>query len=134
VEENWTRHESWDATVGGPHLTNHNDAGSTLFGVDISVHPDARRKGIGRTFYQHRMEFVRNLHLERFGTACRLPDFAASGIGTVEDYVAEVQLGIISDRTLTPLLKYGLRIVGTSVNHMEDPESRNSAAILEWKP
>lgn len=132
-DERFQAHESWDLTVGGPFLETFDPCGSTLYGLDISVHPDYRKLGIGRRLYEARFELVRSLPLVRYGTACRLPDFH-SYEGPLHQYLAEVQSGSRTDRTLSPLLRYGLILVGGIENYMEDEESRDCAALLEWKP
>ena len=52
----------------------------------------------------------------------------------VETYAARVVAGDVQDRTLTPLLRYGLRFIGVIKNYMEDLESANAGALLEWIP
>lgn len=133
-EAAWEAHSDWDATVGGFFFGNYDPLGSTLYGADISVHPDWRGRGLGRMLYGARFQVVRELGLRRFGTACRLPGFAASGIDGPTRYAEEVALGRRTDRTLTPLLRYGLRLAGTIEGYMDDEESGNAAAILEWTP
>jgi hypothetical protein len=74
------------------------------------------------------------LRLRRIATACRLPDFAVArreGAGDVRAYVQSVVSGSVTDRTLTPLLRYGLRFVEVIEGFMDDPESGNAAALLE---
>lgn len=137
-EQNWIAHKSWDETVGGPLLTTFDADGSTLYGLDISVHPDYRGKGLGLDLYKMRFELVQVLGLIRYGTACRLPDFRTyqnlySGL-TVEEYAENVVRGNTQDRTLTPLLRYGLTFRGVIHDYMDDYESDNSAALLEWRP
>lgn len=132
-EARFQAHESWDATVGGPFLTSFDPAGSTLYGLDISVHPEFRRFGFGRLLYSARFDLVRSSNLKRYVTGCRLPDFGASGL-ELEAYLAQVERGARTDRTLTPLLRYGLKLVGGIREYMEDEESRDCAALLEWKP
>jgi GNAT superfamily N-acetyltransferase len=133
-ESRWRVHENWDQTTGGAQIRTFDPEGSTIYGLDISVAPSARRLGIGRAFYNQRFQFVRERRLRRYGTGCRLPDFAASGLESPEAYVKAVQAGILTDRTLTPLLAYGLTFIMTIENYMEDPESGNAAALLEWIP
>ncbi len=133
-ESNWESHKSWSQTVGGPFIKNHDPSGSTLYGLDITVHPDFRRLGIGRSFYRARFQYVRLNGLTRFGTACRLPDFQNSGLESQEEYVRSVISGELTDRTLTPLLRYGMNFKAILPNYLEDPESGNAAALLEWKP
>lgn len=132
-ENAWRTRSTWDGMVGGPFLERHDDLGTTLFGLDISIHPVHRRKGIGRQFYQTRFRAVQDLGLRRYGTASRLPDLQESNLD-IKEYVQAVLAGDRVDRTLTPLLRYGLSCVASMENFMEDPESRDSAALLEWKP
>lgn len=130
----WQSHGSWIETVGGPSIEGFDPNGSTLYGLDITVHPDVRRRGVGRAFYEARYDFVRRHRLVRYGTGCRLPDFLASGVATPEQYAAEVIAGRRTDRTLTPLLRYGLTFIAVLRNYMPDVESANAAALLEWLP
>jgi GNAT superfamily N-acetyltransferase len=134
-EENWQAHRSWEETVGGPYLTTFDPEGSTLYGLDISVHPEYRGRGLGRLLYSSRFDLVDRLGLTRYGTACRLPDFrtyaGANPGATVEEYAENVLKGRVSDRTLTPLLRYGLAFLGVIHQYMEDFESDNAAALLE---
>lgn len=132
-EATWQAHLPWEETMGGFTFNNFDSDGTTLYGADISVHPDHRGQGLGRRLYEARFDLVRRLGLTRYGTACRLPDFHRSGV-SVEDYVARVARGETTDRTLTPLLRFGLRLAGVIHNYMEDEESGNAAALLEWRP
>jgi GNAT superfamily N-acetyltransferase len=132
-EDRWQAHADWDSTVGGPTLETFDEAGSTLYGLDISVHPNFRGNGVGRAFYQSRFELVRSLSLSRYGTACRIPDFQKSGL-ELKTYIRHVLQGERVDRTLTPLLRYGLTYIETLTEYMEDAESSNVAALLEWRP
>lgn len=137
--EAFDAHWDWDQTVGGPFLRAHDDSGAVLHGVDISVHQEFRGLGVGRRLYEARFDLCRRLGLRCFGTACRIPDYcsflARTGLqhcgATVETYTQKVESGQERDRTLSPLLAFGLRLVGVSLNYMEDEESRNAAAILE---
>jgi GNAT superfamily N-acetyltransferase len=133
-EEHYEAQYDWETTVGGHFLNAHDPSGTTLYGVDISVHPDYRGRGVGRAMYEARKELVRNLGLKRYATACRLPDFSGSGFASMDEYVQVVVRGDRTDRTLTPLLKYGMMCVGVAHDYMDDEESANAAAILEWKP
>lgn len=134
-ESQWQAHASWEATVGGPMLDTYDSEGTTLYGLDISVHPDFRRSGIGRKFYRSRFELVRTLGMQRYGTACRMPDYRAQAQGQPPaEYAEAVTQGQATDRTLTPLLRYGLRYLGVIENYMEDDESGNTAVLLEWLP
>jgi GNAT superfamily N-acetyltransferase len=133
-EEAWDARRSWDETLGGWELSAHDPEGTTLYGADISVHPAYRQRGVGRALYAVRFDLVRRLGLRRFGTACRIPGFAASGLASPALYVEAVAAGERADRTLTPLLRYGLRVVACIEGFMHDAESGDAAALLEWTP
>lgn len=136
-EEAWHAHRPWDETLGGFYFDSFAPCGSTMYGADISVHPSYRGQGIGRGLYECRYRAVRELGLLRYGTACRIPGYAewAKERGsTVEEYCEAVVTGVIQDRTLSPLLRMGLSFCGVIHSYMEDEESGNAAASLEWKP
>lgn len=133
----WTAHSNWNDTVGGPFIESHDPQGSTLYGLDVSVHPNWRGKGVMREMYKARFELVSKMELKRYGTAVRIPGYDAYQVrnpgASPEDYVRDVQLGTEADRTLTPMLRVGLRLTGVIRNYMEDQESHNAAAVLEWQ-
>lgn len=131
TETRWQAHGSWIETVGDYMLRNFTGEGDTLYGMDITVHPDARRRGVGRAFYETRYAFCRERGLRRYGTGCRMPDYRASGVPTVEEYAEAVVRGERTDRTLTPLLRYGLTFVTVVRDYMRDDESANAGALLE---
>jgi len=133
-EANWQAHLDWETTVGGHFLRAHAPGGTTLYGVDLSVAPASRGLGIGRRLYQARFDLVRTMGLARYGTDVRMPDYLAQAAGrTPHDYAHAVAEGILTDRTLTPLLRMGTQWKGVIENHMDDEESGHAAAILEWQ-
>jgi GNAT superfamily N-acetyltransferase len=137
-EKYWISHKSWMETVGGPLLEGFSPSGTTLYGLDISVHPQFRGLGIGRRLYRERFDLVSRLGLKRFGTACRLPGYAAF-VGkypgtTTDEYAAKVAFGDIVDQTMTPLVRYGLSYISVIHHYMEDQESGDSAALHSWAP
>ncbi len=138
AERSWAEGRSWEATVGGPMLDHFDAHGTTLYGLDISVHPDCRGLGLARALYQARFDLVKDRQLARYGTACRLPGYQEWARGrdqaTPQQYADDVAAGRISDRTMTPLLKVGVKYLGVIENYMDDEESGNAAAKLEWRP
>lgn len=134
AREDYERHGSWESLTGGLSLDGHRPHGTILFGADISVAPWARGRGAARALYAARFSLVRRLGLEMYATVCRLPGFGASGAESPAEYAAQTAAGQRADAVLTPLLRMGLAFCGIIEEHMDDPESGNAAAILEWRP
>lgn len=133
----WSEHTDWDDLTGGLSLERHEPEGAILYGADISVHPSARRQGVGGALYQARFALVRELGLEAFATVCRMPDcreWMVAHSGTPLDYARAVERGEAKDRTLTPFLKMGMQLMGVDEDVMDDPESLDAGARLEWRP
>lgn len=133
-ESVWSAHGPWFESIGTLYADGDDPLGSTLFGLDITVHPDYRKQGIGTAFYQTRFALARELGLQRYGTGCRMPDLSHHPELCPEDYASLVVSGRLTDRTLTPMLRFGLKFVAVAQDYMEDQESRNAAAIMEWLP
>lgn len=137
AEAKWLAHEPWALAVGGPFFESYDPNGNTLYGADISVEPGWRRVGVGRALYDARFGLVRRRGLARYGTACRIPGYSkwrARTAESAESYVRAVVDRRTIDRTLTPLLQYGLRCLGVVDHYMKDDESGDAAALLEWLP
>lgn len=133
-EDAWAAHLPWEKVTGGHFFANHDPQGTTLYGADVSVHPDHRRRGVARGLYHARFELVRRFGLTRYGTACRIPGYSASGARSPEEYCQDVAAGAKTDPTLTPLVRMGCRFVAIAHDYMSDPESAHCAAVLEWLP
>ncbi len=134
----WDAHTDWETTTGGHSFAAHDPEGKTLYGADVSVRPDLRGRGVGRALYEARFDLVRQRGLARYGTACRLPDWREWALARRDStkalYALAVVRGEARDRTLTPLLRYGLRYRGVIEGYMDDEESGDAAALLEWTP
>lgn len=133
-EDAWAAHLPWEKVTGGHHFSSHDPRGTTLYGADVSVHPDRRLQGIARGLYHARFELVRKSGLRRYGTACRIPGYSASSAPSPEEYCQDVAAGAKTDPTLTPLVRMGCRFVAVAHGYMDDPESAHCAAVLEWLP
>lgn len=129
----WEAHLPWEQTLGGFTFDAADPDGPTLYGADISVHPDFRGRGVARLLYHARFDFVRENNMDRYGTACRIPDCHVSGLDP-SHFAQAVADGTLTDRTMTPLLRMGLTFLGVIENYMEDDESLHAAALLEWRP
>ena len=135
ASDRWVKHLPFVEATGGLALNRHDSLGDVLYGIDISVHPDFRGRGIAGQLYQARFDLVREKQLRLYGTVARMPDFSHEHHGlTPQGYAQSVVDGWRKDRTLTPLLRIGLTYRGVIAGYMHDAESGNSGAILEWAP
>ena len=50
---------AWWEAIGTNHIYNHRPDGAWLYGVEMAVHPDYRKRGIGTALYEARFELVR---------------------------------------------------------------------------
>lgn len=124
---------SWKSISGGGFLTTHDPLGDALYGTEIMVHPDARRRGIARALYKTRKDLVRRLNLRAFVAGGRIPGYERfAETMTAVEYVKSVLDGDHGDRTLSAQLASGMSVAGVMNNYITDPKSRNHATILVW--
>lgn len=121
-----------DVTDGGRFGT-HDSRGRTLYGAEVMVDPQARRRGIGHEIYEARRQLVRRLKLARIRAGARLPGLHEHPELDPEDYVVEVVHGRLRDPTLTFQLREGFRVLAVTRDYLRDPKSRNCAAVIEWQ-
>lgn len=108
--------------------------GDALYGAEIMVHPDHRRRGAGRAFYRARFELIRRRNLRYFVAGGRMPGYAAvKSRLSAEDYVREVVAGRREDRVMSVQIKSGLRVAGLMPDYLSDPNSENYATLLVWE-
>lgn len=126
---------SWDEVADGGYIRRtHNPNGNTLYGIDMAVIPEFRGRGVARAMYRARFQLVKELGLERFLAAGRMPGYAAYADKlSPEAYADKVIAGEIIDPVLTPQLRCGLRPVKVIRNYIPDEESRDCALLLEWR-
>lgn len=131
----WEDYEIDDAyhdLTGGGRFTTHDPTGRTLYGAEVMVDPDQRRRGIGHRLYAARRELVRRLGLARIRAGARLPGLHDHPQLDAVSYVVEVVQGRLRDPTLTFQLREGFRVLAITRDYMNDPQSRNCAAVIEW--
>lgn len=124
---------TWRSIAGGGYLGTHDPRGLVLYGTEIMVHPDARRRGIARRLYRMRKDLVRRENMRAFVTGGRVPGYAkhADRLSAAE-YVRSVLEGHRTDRTLSAQLAAGLTVAGVMPQYITDPSSRNCATLLVW--
>lgn len=127
------RAHTWYGATDNGMFYNHDPFGDTLYGADINVHPDYRRRGIGTLLYRARFELCRRLNLRRIVLGGRLHDYAEQGgeLGA-EEYARRVEAGELQDTVLSFQLAQGFALKRVLPNYLDDPRSRNHATFMEW--
>ncbi|RIX53742.1 GNAT family N-acetyltransferase [Paenibacillus nanensis] len=125
---------NWEQITGGGYIRNHNPNGDTLYVVDICVIPAFRKAGVGKWLMQSMYETVVHLKLERLLGGGRMPGFAGKAKeATALQYLDKVIAGEWKDPVISFLLRCGRMPVGVAADYLEDEESLNYAAIMEWR-
>ena len=117
--------------IQGGWLTSHQPAGDWLYGADIGVRPDYRRRGLAQALYAARQELVWALGLKGQVTAGMM-----SGYGAVkhemsaEDYYQGLVTGRITDPTLSMQQRVGFEFRGLLKDYLSDPVCDNYSVLI----
>jgi ribosomal protein S18 acetylase RimI-like enzyme len=123
---------TWYEITGQGMFMNHNITGDSLYGADISTHPQFQRQGIASMLYNARKDLAIKLNLRRIIAGGRLYDYYkyANKISPIE-YVNRAILGEIKDPVISFQLKNGFRFIKILPNYLYDKKSLNYAAFIE---
>ncbi|WP_282033888.1 GNAT family N-acetyltransferase [Metabacillus indicus] len=128
-------HHTWEDITDSGYITrSHKRDGDTLYVVDISVRPKFRKLGLGKWLMFSMYETVVKLNLKRLVGGGRMPGYRQhSDHLTPDEYLEEVVKGSLKDPVLTFLLRCGRTPMSVIPDYLEDDESCNFAALMEWK-
>jgi len=119
------------AFVGGLSLTAHDPEGEWLYGADVGVHPDWRRRGIARALYAARQSTAVRLGLRGQLTVGMLNGYgAAAGRMSAGDYYERLVAGEIQDPTVSAQMRIGFRPDGLIPDYVHDPRCRGYGVLL----
>lgn len=125
---------SWSEVTDDGYIRNHKPDGNSLYVADICVRPKYRKLGLGRELIASLYHVVVQLQLDRLLGAGRMPGYHRYAAEmSAERYLAEVVAGRLQDPVITFLLRCGRTPLGVADNYIEDEESRNYAALMEWR-
>jgi GNAT superfamily N-acetyltransferase len=114
-------------------LGNYDPEGDWLYGADIGVLPNYRRRGIGRMLYEARRGLIRRLNLRGHVAGGLLKGFSRyKDRMPVEEYVERLKSEELFDPTVSVQLKVGFVIHGIIQNYVDDPSCDNKAAFIVW--
>lgn len=121
--------------IAGEHgVGNHNPKGEWYYGTDISVHPDYRRRGIGKRLYRLRKQVVRDHNKKGIIAGGVLPGFRKYlEEMSALDYVTRVVAGELYDPTLSFQIKNGFQVRGVLENYFNDQRSGSWASLIVWE-
>lgn len=124
---------TWKQATAGGMFTNHTFGGDSLYGADISTHPDSRGLGIATMLYDARKDLAAKLNLRRIIAGGRLFNYCEySDKMSAKEYAEKVVSGEIKDLVLSFQLKNGFKYIKILPNYMKDTRSLNNASFIEW--
>ncbi len=130
----------YQITDNGFLKKSHKDNGKYLYGVNLSVNPQAQNSGIGLKLIENGLKVAIDRKLQKFFFGARIPGFCnfAKKMSVGEYVFAKDDSG--HDIILDPELRFYLRpylgsmprIVKILPNYFNDPESLNYGVLVEW--
>ena len=124
---------TWDDITGHGLFTNHDLNGDSLYGADISIHPEFRNKAIGTMLYNVRKDMTIRLNLRRMVAGGRLYNYHRyADVMSAQEYAEKVVKGELSDPVLSFQLKNGFKFIKVLSDYLYDKYSLNYASFIEW--
>ncbi|MFC5465735.1 GNAT family N-acetyltransferase [Lederbergia graminis] len=125
---------TWAEITDDGYIRNHNPNGNTLYVVDIGVRPSFRKLGLGKWLMFSMYDVVIHKHLTRLIGGGRMSGFHRyEKAMTAEQYLDSVIKGKLQDPVITFMLRCGRTPVKVVENYLDDEESCNYGALMEWK-
>jgi ribosomal protein S18 acetylase RimI-like enzyme len=133
LEPEYKEH-TWLEACGDSFYKNHNPKGDTLYGSDVSTHPDYRRLGIATKLYDIRKQLAIKLNLRRIIAGGRIFNYCQyeKKMSPLE-YVQKVKRKEIKEPVLSFQLRNGFKFIKILPNYLKDSRSLNYATFIEWK-
>lgn len=124
---------TWSEITSHGTFANHDKHGDSLYGADISTHPDVRRLGVATALYDARKKLAIRLNLRRIIAGGRLFNYCEyAGKITALQYAQKVVGGSLTDPVLSFQLRNGFQFIKILPNYMKDSRSLNYASFIEW--
>jgi 4-aminobutyrate aminotransferase / (S)-3-amino-2-methylpropionate transaminase / 5-aminovalerate transaminase len=132
VDFNHVQHTFQEMFTGG-WFDRHQPNGEWLYGMDISVHPDYRKLGLGKALYNARNHYVKTMNLNGQVTVGMMSGYGAiKNELSAEQYFEELMAGKRTDPTLTPQMRSGFVPKTLIPNYLTDPVCDNYGVFIVW--
>ncbi len=119
--------------LGHDGIANHSADNDWYYGTDISVYPQYRGKGIGRTLYQLRKDAVRKLGKKGIVAGGVIPGYADHiNQMSAQEYIDKVVAGELYDSTLTFQIENGFEARGPLPGYIDDASVGHNAVLIVW--
>lgn len=125
---------SWNELTENGFITNHNQYGDTLYGMEMMVDPQYHGMKLSRRLYDQRKDVARKYNVKKIIIGGRLPHYHlhASKL-SIDEYVDKVIHKNIYDPVLTAQLSNGFILRKVLPNYLpNDKASCGYATLLEW--
>lgn len=123
----------YDVLYDADGTNNHTMDGLYYYGSDMAVHPDYRRRGIGRALYEQRKAVIRRYNRKGFVAAAVLPGYEHhQDTLNIQSYVDKVVAGELFDATLSMQLRNGFQVHQVIHDFYIYPRSNNWSALIYW--
>lgn len=125
---------NFDEISDNGFIRNHNPNGTTLYGIEIMVHPKYRGLKLARRLYNARKQLAREKNLMRVVVGGRIPGYAEHAATlSPREYIDRVIDKTLHDPILTTQLANGFVLKRLIPGYLTaDAASRGYAAFLEW--
>ncbi|HEY6669162.1 MAG TPA: GNAT family N-acetyltransferase, partial [Candidatus Nitrosopolaris sp.] len=124
---------TWAYITGNGLFKNHDPNGDSLYGADISIHPEFRRNGIGTMLYNVRKDMTIRLNLRRILAGGRLYNYHKyTSTMSAQEYAEKVVNGELKDPVLSFQLENGFKFIKVLSDYLYDKRSLNYASFIEW--
>lgn len=125
---------TWDSITNNGYITNHNDHGHNLYGIEVMVDPEYRGVKVGARLYEARREIAYELNLKSIIIGGRIPNYHEySDEMTPREYVQNVIKHRIKDPVLTFQLMNDFTLMRINPNYLnDDVKSMKYATLMEW--
>jgi GNAT superfamily N-acetyltransferase len=127
------RHLPWMEMLGDRTIAKHTPNGKWLYGVEMAVHPNFRKYGIGTALYEARFDLVRRLGLRGWYAVGMLMGYERyQDVMSVREYGEKVIRRELTDPTVTMQMNRGFRSLEVVENYIFEPASGDAGVAIVW--